>query len=407
MLEAAGDGVDAGNDGVAAGDGEGAAGEEVPLHVDDQQSVIRGGGPERHAFKRTILCKGRYGEVPRAECLAAADGQDPKIHAVHPTMDPAGFDLERRRRTPVSGWTKMEEEDATSEGLGSGLVKVIESPRDAWQSLPKVIEPEVKSEYLRALISAGFRHLDAVGFISREAVPQMADSELVLEYLDAPAEVEMIGLVANGRGAERALKSGRVTTLAFPYSISPQFLERNQRQTPEDALDEMEKIGELAYKHGQDVVAYVAMAFGNPFGDAWDVDEVVSAVDLLVDLGVAQVSLSDTTGMASAELVRDVVRLVLDVHQGLEVGVHLRARPEDAAAKVRAAYEAGCRRFDATMGGLGVCAYAQDIKVGNVATEALLAVLRELDAEMPEMEAVDPLVGMSLELQRRYGAPRQ
>ncbi|MGC9199006.1 MAG: hydroxymethylglutaryl-CoA lyase [Acidobacteriaceae bacterium] len=287
------------------------------------------------------------------------------------------------------------------------MVKVIESPRDAWQNLPKVIEPEVKSEYLRALIAAGFGNIDAVGFVSRQVVPQMADSELVLEFLDAPPEVEMIGLVANVRGAERAMQSGRVTTLAFPYSISPQFLERNQRQTPEDALDELEKIGELAYKHGQDLLAYVAMAFGNPFGDAWDVDEVVSAVDLLVDLGVAQVSLCDTTGMASAEMVRDVVRLVLDVHEGLEVGVRLRAQPDQAAAKVQAAYEAGCRRFDATMGGVGRSVYAEDVRVANLATETLLAVLRELGAELPETEPLEPIVGLSVELERRYGSPRR
>ena len=237
----------------------------------------------------------------------------------------------------------MQVETNERTGTRKSLVKIVECPRDAWQALPKVMKPEVKAEYLRALIAAGFTHLDAVGFVSKEFVPQMADSELVLEYLDAAAEIEMIGLVANVKGAERAVKSGRLTTLAFPYSISPQFLERNQRQTPEEALDELEQIGEIAYKGGQDMVAYVAMAFGNPFGDVWDIDEVVSAVDLLVDSGVAQVSLSDTAGSASPDLVRDVVRLVMDVHDGLEVGVHLRARPEDAAAKVRAAYEAGCQ----------------------------------------------------------------
>ena len=287
------------------------------------------------------------------------------------------------------------------------MVKIIESPRDAWQGLPKVIRPEAKAEYLRALIAAGFTHLDAVGFVSKEFVPQMADSELVLEYLDATEEIEMIGLVANVKGAERAVKSGRLTTLAFPYSISPQFLERNQRQTPEEALDELEQIGEIAYKGGQDVVAYVAMAFGNPFGDVWDIDEVVSAVDLLVDLGVAQVSLSDTAGAASAELVRDVVRLVMDVHDGLEVGVHLRARPEDAAAKVRAAYEAGCRRFDSTVGGYGAYPFAQDVMVGNLATERLLATLKELGAELPEIEPLDHLVAMSAEMEKRFGVAMQ
>ncbi len=289
----------------------------------------------------------------------------------------------------------------------SELVKIIECPRDAWQGLPKVMSPEVKAEYLRALIGAGFTHLDAVSFVSKTAVPQMADSEFVLEYLDAPEEIEIIGIVVNAKGAERAVESGRVTTIGFPYSISPQFLERNQRQTPEEALDQLEQIGEIAYKGGQDVVAYLSMAFGNPYGDAWDIDEVVSAVDLLVDSGVAQVSLADTVGMASPALVRDVVRLVLDVHDGLEIGVHLHARPEDAAAKVRAAYEAGCRRFDAAIGGMGGCPFAQDALVGNIPTEVLLATLKDLGAELPEIEPLDRLIASSAEIARRYGLALQ
>lgn len=286
-------------------------------------------------------------------------------------------------------------------------VKIIESPRDAWQGLPKIMPPEVKAEYLRALVMAGFTRIDAVSFVSKEFVPQMADSELVLEFLDAGPDIEVIGMVADASGAEVAVESGRVTTLAFPYSISPQFLDRNQRQTPEDALDQLEQVGELAYKGGQDVVAYVAMAFGNPFGDAWDIDEVVSAVDLLVDSGVAQVSLSDTAGIASVEMVRDVVRLVLDVHDGLEIGVHLPTRTEDAAAKIKAAYEAGCRRFNASIGGFGACLYAPDARVGNLPTELLLETLKGLGAELPELEPLERLAGISAELQRRYGTSVQ
>jgi hydroxymethylglutaryl-CoA lyase len=289
----------------------------------------------------------------------------------------------------------------------SELVKIIESARDAWQGLPKVIQPEVKAQYLRSLIAAGFQHLDAVSFISKRAVPQMAESEFVLEYLDAPEEVEIIGLVLNARGADRAVESGRVTTIAFPYSISPQFLERNQRQTPEDALEELEQIGEIAYKGGQDTVAYIAMAFGNPFGDPWDIDEVVSAVDLMVDSGVAQVTLVDTAGVASVELIRDVMRLVLDVHEGLEVGVHLHSRPEDAAAKVRAAYEAGCRRFDGVLGGVGAVPYATDALVQNLSTEMLLATLKEVGAELPEYESFDRLILSSREMEKRFGAAIQ
>jgi hydroxymethylglutaryl-CoA lyase len=289
----------------------------------------------------------------------------------------------------------------------SELIKIIESPRDGWQGLPKVIQPEVKAQYLRGLIAAGFAHLDAASFISKRAVPQMSDSEFVLEYLDAPEEVEVIGLVLNARGAERAVESGRVTTIAFPYSISPQFLERNQRQTPEDALEELEQIGEIAYKGGQDTVAYLAMAFGNPFGDPWDIDEVVSAVDLMVDSGVAQVSLVDTAGVASPELIRDVMRLVLDVHDGLEIGLHLHSRPEEAAAKVRAAYEAGCRRFDGVLGGVGAVPYATDPLVQNLATETLLATLKELGAELPEFEAFDRMILSNREMEKRYGAAIQ
>jgi hydroxymethylglutaryl-CoA lyase len=285
----------------------------------------------------------------------------------------------------------------------SELVKIIECPRDAWQALPKIMLPEVKAEYLRALVAAGFQHLDAVSFVSKSAVPQMADSEFVLEYLDAPEEVEIIGIVVNAKGAERAVDSGRVTTIGFPYSISPQFLDRNQRQTPEEALDQLEQIGEIAYKGGQDVVAYLSMAFGNPYGDVWDIDEVVSAVDLLVDSGVAQVSLADTVGLASPELIRDVMRLVLDVHEGLEVGIHRHARPDDAAAKIRAAYEAGCRRFDSAIGGMGGCPFAQDALVGNIPTELLLATLKDLGAELPEFEPLDRLIASSAEIAKRYG----
>jgi hydroxymethylglutaryl-CoA lyase len=285
----------------------------------------------------------------------------------------------------------------------SNLVKIVECPRDAWQALPKQIHPEVKAEYLRNLITAGFTHIDAVSFVSEKAVPQMADSELVLEFLDPPDDVEIIGIVVNARGAERAIETGAVQTLGFPYSISPTFLERNQRQTPEEALDQLEQIGELAYKAGLDLVAYISMAFGNPYGEAWDIDEVVSAVDLLVDAGVLQVSLADTVGAATPSLINGVMGCVIGVHDGLEVGVHLHARPLDAADKVRSAYQAGCRRFDSAIGGFGGCPFAQDALVGNLSTETLLATLKELGAAVPEIEPLDRLTHAAREIDKRYG----
>ena len=283
------------------------------------------------------------------------------------------------------------------------MVKIVECPRDAWQGLPGVMPAEVKADYMRVLVASGFKHIDAVSFVSKTAVPQMADAELVLEYLDPPDDVEIIGIVVNEKGAERAVKCGAISTLGFPYSVSPGFLQRNQNQTPEESLEALEAVGTLGYKAGLDVVAYVSMAFGNPYGDAWSIDEVVDACDLLVDCGVTQISLADTVGMATARMVADVVSDVRAVHDGIEIGVHLHARPESAAELVAAAYGAGCRRFDAAIGGLGGCPFAQDALVGNLPTEVLIRVLKELGAEMPDLRPLDGLVAASAEIARRFG----
>jgi hydroxymethylglutaryl-CoA lyase len=288
-----------------------------------------------------------------------------------------------------------------------GLIKIIECPRDAWQGLPLHIPAEVKADYLRVLIAAGFRHIDAVSFVSAAAVPQMNDSEKVLDYLDPPDDTEIIGIVVNAKGAERAIKTEAVRTLGFPYSISPEFLKRNQNQTPEESLEALEQVGALAYKAGLEVVAYISMAFGNPYGDAWSIDEVVDACDLLVDSGVTQVSLADTVGAATPKLIADLVSDVMAVHDGIEIGVHLHGRYENTRELVRAAYNAGCRRFDAAIGGLGGCPFAQDVLVGNLPTEMVLEELRALGAELPPLQPLDSLQTMSAEIARKYGAKVQ
>src|SRR5690349_16338486 len=178
----------------------------------------------------------------------------------------------------------------------SEAIKLIECPRDAWQGLKGQIPADIKLSYLQALIAAGFKHIDAVSFVSPKAVPQMADSEDVLKKLDPPDDVEIIGIVVNDKGAERAVNTEAVRTLGFPYSVSPTFLERNQRQTLEDASDELEKIAKRADEAGLDVVAYISMAFGNPYGDLWNVDEVVEAAGILADMDIKQISLADTIG---------------------------------------------------------------------------------------------------------------
>src|ERR1700675_837642 len=157
-------------------------------------------------------------------------------------------------------------------------VKLVECPRDAWQGLQGQIPAYVKTSYLKALFSAGFKHIDAVSFVSPKAVPQMADSEEVLKELDPPDDVEIIGIVVNERGAQRAVETKAVSTLGFPYSISPTFLRNNQRQTLEDAIEELEKIGKIGGDAGLDTVVYISMAFGNPYGDLWNVDDLVGAV---------------------------------------------------------------------------------------------------------------------------------
>lgn len=286
-------------------------------------------------------------------------------------------------------------------------VKIIECPRDAWQGLPKPIPAEVKAEYLRMLVGAGFRHIDAVSFVSAVAVPQMADSEQVLEFLDAPEDVEIIGIVVNEKGAERAIETGRVQTLGFPYSISPEFLRRNQKQTPEEALDKLEAAGQAGFRAGLDVVAYVSMAFGNPYGDSWNVEEVIAACDLLADMGIRQISLSDTVGLASPGDIAELLAAVLGEFRELEIGVHLHARPEDVAAKVAAAYRAGCRRMDMAIGGLGGCPFAQDALVGNLATEAAVAELRRLGAVLPALQPLDALTLTTRSIEERFGLPKQ
>ena len=286
-------------------------------------------------------------------------------------------------------------------------VKIVECPRDAWQGLPATIPSEVKADYLRMLVAAGFRHIDAVSFVSPGAVPQMADSEKVLEYFDPSArtaqQVEIIGIVVNTKGAERAIRTGTVRTLGFPYSISPQFLQRNQNQTPEEALQALEEIGNLAHKAELNLVAYISMAFGNPYGDPWSIDEVVDACDLLIEGGVQEISLADTVGLATPLRISETIADVLAVHDAIEIGVHLHARPSDAAARIRAAYEAGCRRFDAAIGGLGGCPFAQDLLVGNIATETLIEELEHLGAELPALLPLDGLKYMSAEIARKYG----
>ena len=283
-------------------------------------------------------------------------------------------------------------------------VKIIECPRDAWQAMPQQIPPQVKADYLRALAAAGFTHIDAVSFVSPSAVPQMADSERVLALLDLDSAVEIIAIVVNEQGAERAVHTRLVRTLGFPYSISATFLERNQRQTLEQARQTLTRICSLASRDGLGVVAYLSMAFGNPYGDPWRQEDVIDACLTLKGMGIEQISLADTVGVATPEQIHSLVGAVLAEIPGIELGAHLHARPEQAALKVAAAYQAGCRRLDMALGGQGGCPFAQDALVGNVATEAALAELSKLGAKLPLLRPLDELLAMGRAIADRFGA---
>ena len=284
----------------------------------------------------------------------------------------------------------------------SEIIKLIECPRDAWQGLKGQIPADLKVNYLQALISAGFKHVDAVSFVSPSAVPQLADSEDVLKELDPPDDVEIIGIVVNEKGAQRAVKTDAVRTVGFPYSISPTFLQNNQRQSLEDAIEELEKIEKTADAAGLGTVVYISMAFGNPYGDPWSVDEVVDAVDLLEAEDIKIISLADTVGLASPDKIREVVSAVLAKFDYLEIGVHLHSRPDEAPAKILAAYDAGCRRFDSAIGGLGGCPFAQDSLVGNIPTEVAIEALRSRGAPLPPLKPLDALLKATAEFGRRY-----
>jgi hydroxymethylglutaryl-CoA lyase len=286
----------------------------------------------------------------------------------------------------------------------ANTVKLIECPRDAWQGLKGLIPAELKVDYLKALISVGFKHIDAVSFVSPKAVPQMADSEEVLKELDPPDDVEIIGIVVNEKGALRAIETKAVSTVGFPYSISETFLRKNQNQSPEEALEELEKIQNKADDARLDVVVYISMAFGNPYGDLWNPEEVVEAISLMEVDNLRMISLADTVGMASPQQISDVVGEVMAKYDYLEIGVHLHSRPDQAAEKVLAAYDAGCRRFDSALGGLGGCPFAQDALVGNIPTEKVIEILTKRGAALPLLKPLDSLLKATAGIGARFSS---
>jgi len=286
--------------------------------------------------------------------------------------------------------------------------KVIECPRDAWQGLPDLIPTEYKVDYLKELITAGFRHIDAISFVSPKHVKQTADSEEVMARLNAslPAgweRPEIIGIVVNEKGLQRALATPGVTTIGYPYSISAYFRRANANMTRDQSRLLVDKLKKDTAAVNRGLVIYISMAFGNPYDEPWGPEIVADTLEWLEDIRVRTVSLADTVGNASPQLVGDLYRSVKKHITGIELGVHLHSRPENAEEKILAAYEAGCRRFDGALTGLGGCPFAGDNLVGNIATEDVLAALRKARAD-PGIDSarLTRVIEMTNEIRAKY-----
>jgi hydroxymethylglutaryl-CoA lyase len=301
-------------------------------------------------------------------------------------------------------------------------IRLIECPRDAWQGLQDFIPTEYKAEYLKELVLAGFRHIDAVSFVSPKHVKQMADSEEVMAKLNdflrreretaeksrqdagaAREAPEIIGIVVNEKGMERALATPGVTTIGYPYSISAYFRRANANMTRGESRALVEKLNKETRLANKNLVVYISMAFGNPYDEPWGPEIVEETLEWLKDIRAKTVSLADTAGNATPELVGELFRRASECVAGIEIGVHLHSRPENAEAKILAAYEAGCRRFDSALTGLGGCPFAGDELVGNIATEDVIAALRKAGAD----PGIDParlkrVLEMTNEIRAKY-----
>ena len=287
-------------------------------------------------------------------------------------------------------------------------IKIIECPRDAWQGLPDFIPTELKAEYLKELVAAGFKHIDAVSFVSPKHVKQMADSEDVMSKLNASLSIdtdrpEIIGIVVNEKGLERALATPGVTTIGYPYSISAYFRRANANMSRDESRRLVEKLKKDTAAASRDLVIYISMAFGNPYDEPWGAEIVHDTLEWLKDIRIRTVSLADTIGTADPKLIGDLFREVKDYVAGVELGVHLHSRPENAEEKILAAYEAGCRRFDSALTGLGGCPFAGDHFVGNIATEQVIAALNKAGAD----PGIDParlnkILAMTNEIRATY-----
>ncbi|MDH7462664.1 hydroxymethylglutaryl-CoA lyase [Chitinophagaceae bacterium 26-R-25] len=249
-------------------------------------------------------------------------------------------------------------------------IKLIECPRDAMQGWKNFIPTPTKVEYINSLLKVGFDTLDFTSFVSPKAIPQMADAKEVVTQIDlANSKTKLLAIVANVRGAQDAAVYDSISYLGFPFSISPTFQMRNTNSTIEDSFDTVKQLQEICAKAGKELVVYISMAFGNPYGDKYDKNIVVEWINKLTPLGIKIISLADTVGVASAQQVSDLTSYVIRMLPDYEIGIHLHSTALNRKEKLEAALNAGCYRVDGALKGIGGCPMANDDLVGNMDME--------------------------------------
>ncbi|MBX7241508.1 MAG: hydroxymethylglutaryl-CoA lyase [Bacteroidia bacterium] len=267
-------------------------------------------------------------------------------------------------------------------------LKLIECPRDAIQGFPRPIGTEEKIQYLNQLLKVGFDTLDFGSFVSPKAIPQMADTAEVLSHLDwQNSGTKLLAIIANLRGAEEACQHQGVRYLGYPFSVSETFQLRNTQKTIADSMKLIEEMQALCQDKGKELVVYISMGFGNPYGDEWSAGIVGEWVEKIANAGVRILSLADTVGSADEATIAQLYSWLIPAFPEVEFGAHFHAHPMESKKKLQAAYDHGCRRFDSAMNGIGGCPFAKDDLVGNIATEKVLEfcaeneILLSLDAD--------------------------
>lgn len=282
---------------------------------------------------------------------------------------------------------------------------IVECPRDAFQGLPRFIPTPVKVDYLLSLLKAGFTHIDFGSFVSRRAVPQMQDTEQVLAALKPfLGDTTLIAIIPNLRGLEKVIQVGGIRCAGYPLSVSESFQRRNLHQDLKEAWEVVDDLVNGAKAGHIELVIYLSMAFGNPYGDPWSPGHVLTFVERLASRGIQQISLADTVGMAEAETVRDLMADCLKNFPQVHFGVHLHRRPDQWDLPVIAAFEAGCRRFDGALQGIGGCPFAEDRLVGNIPTERVVRHFNHLGVSTGLLEeAIQEPLARARRIVEEYG----